>query len=121
MPAPERLGPLVPWAGDPQTRVTISSDCDLDHSCTPSDVVALVEQRSSIMPALFDMLYHEYCRARLDEMRSQLLLRPGPVTEADLQGDSIAEQQAFEAGRSPRAVAQGQRFPDAGIHFLEAR
>jgi hypothetical protein len=27
------------------------------------------------MPALFDFLYREYCRARLAEMRKQLLLR----------------------------------------------
>jgi hypothetical protein len=26
------------------------------------------------MSVLFDILYHEYCRARLAEMRSQLLL-----------------------------------------------
>jgi len=26
------------------------------------------------MPAIFDLLYHEYCRARLAEMRKQLLL-----------------------------------------------
>ena len=29
------------------------------------------------MPALFDFLYREYCRARLAEMRKQLLLWPG--------------------------------------------
>src|SRR6201999_2172177 len=96
------LGPDDGLGGRPQTAVTISPDCELDHSCTPSGVVAMVEQRSSIMPALFDMLYHEYCRARLDEMRSQLLLRPGPPTEGDLRGGSTAEPQAFEAGRSPR-------------------
>ena len=28
------------------------------------------------MPALFDCLYREYCRARLAEMRKQLLIRP---------------------------------------------
>ncbi len=27
------------------------------------------------MPAIFDLLYREYCRARLAEMRKQLLLR----------------------------------------------
>jgi hypothetical protein len=26
------------------------------------------------MPAIFDLIYREYCRARLDEMRKQLLL-----------------------------------------------
>ena len=28
------------------------------------------------MPVIFDLLYREYCRARLAEMREQLLLRP---------------------------------------------
>jgi hypothetical protein len=28
------------------------------------------------MPALFDILYREYCRARLAEMRKQLLISP---------------------------------------------
>jgi len=28
------------------------------------------------MPALFDLLYREYCRARLAEMRRQLLITP---------------------------------------------
>jgi hypothetical protein len=36
------------------------------------------------MPALFDLLYREYCRARLAEMRKQLLISPErhEVTEA---------------------------------------
>jgi hypothetical protein len=29
-----------------------------------------------IMPAIFDLLYREYCRARLTEMRKQLLISP---------------------------------------------
>ena len=29
------------------------------------------------MPLLFDFLYREYCRARLAEMRKELLLWPG--------------------------------------------
>jgi hypothetical protein len=28
----------------------------------------------SIMPTIFDLIYREYCRARLAEMRKQLLL-----------------------------------------------
>jgi hypothetical protein len=41
----------------------------------------MVKQRGSIMPALFDCLYREYCRARLAEMRKQLLIRhPGRGT-----------------------------------------
>jgi hypothetical protein len=36
------------------------------------------------MPALFDLLYREYCRARLAEMRKQLLISSErhEVTEA---------------------------------------
>jgi hypothetical protein len=37
----------------------------------------MIKQRSSIMPpGLFDLLYGEYCRARLAEMRKQLWLWP---------------------------------------------
>jgi hypothetical protein len=28
------------------------------------------------MPAIFDLIYREYCRARLAEMRKQLLISP---------------------------------------------
>jgi hypothetical protein len=28
------------------------------------------------MPAIFDLLYREYCRSRLAEMRKQLLIQP---------------------------------------------
>jgi hypothetical protein len=31
------------------------------------------------MVTIFDFLYREYCRARLAEMRKQLLLVPGPA------------------------------------------
>jgi len=34
----------------------------------------MIKRRGSIMPAIFDFLYREYCRARLAEMRKQLLL-----------------------------------------------
>jgi hypothetical protein len=35
-----------------------------------------IKQRGQIMSALFDILYREYCRARLAEMRKQLLISP---------------------------------------------
>jgi hypothetical protein len=45
------------------------------------------------MPTIFDFLYREYCRARLTEMRKQLLLvsgRPIPEVSCDVShlGDS---------------------------------
>jgi len=36
----------------------------------------MIKRRGSIMPAIFDFLYREYCRARLTEMRKQLLVSP---------------------------------------------
>jgi hypothetical protein len=39
------------------------------------------------MPALFDVLYREYCRARLAEMRQQLLVnREVPEANGDSAG-----------------------------------
>jgi hypothetical protein len=35
----------------------------------------MTKRRGSIMSAIFDLIYREYCRARLAEMRQQLLLR----------------------------------------------
>jgi len=35
----------------------------------------MIKRRGSIVPAIFDLLYREYCRARLAEMRKQLLIR----------------------------------------------
>ena len=34
----------------------------------------MIKRRGSIMPTIFDFLYREYCRARLAEMRKQLLI-----------------------------------------------
>ena len=36
--------------------------------------MVMIKRRGSIMPAIFDFLYREYCRARLAEMRKQLLI-----------------------------------------------
>ena len=38
--------------------------------------MAMGQTTGSIMPIIFDILYREYCRARLAEMRKQLLIRP---------------------------------------------
>jgi hypothetical protein len=43
---------------------------------------------SSIMPTIFDVLYREYCRARLTEMRKQLLLWPGTSKVAEVNRDA---------------------------------
>jgi hypothetical protein len=51
----------------------------------------MIKQRSSIMPALFDLLYREYCRARLVEMRSQLLLRSGTTASMNATSTSYLD------------------------------
>ena len=51
--------------------------------------------RGWIMPAIFDLLYREYCRARLAEMRKQLLISPErhEVPEAICDAkDAVGEQ-----------------------------
>lgn len=50
------------------------------------------------MPALFDFLYQEYCRARLAEMRKQLLLTGShEVSEANCDADH-ADHEADRPG-----------------------
>jgi hypothetical protein len=67
----------ITGAGESSTR------CDLIHilDAEVNDSFELMEQdqlkqRGWIMPAIFDLLYREYCRARLAEMRKQLLISP---------------------------------------------
>ena len=52
------------------------------------------------MPAIFDLLYREYCRARLAEMRKQLLIA-GDSPEA-LEADC----DAYDQGNVGRADTQ---------------
>ena len=48
-----------------------------------------IKRRGSIMPAILDLLYREYCRARLAEMRKQLLLRTGSDEAPDAIYDAM--------------------------------
>ena len=52
------------------------------------------------MPTIFDLLYREYCRARLAEMRRQLLI---PVTDEVLE----ARDGGDPAGCSDAGSARG--------------
>jgi hypothetical protein len=58
----------------------------------------MIKRRGSIMPTIFDLLYREYCRARLAEMRKQLLIRPesheGPEANCDASRPGCAADQA---------------------------
>ena len=48
----------------------------------------MIKRRGSIMPAILDLLYREFCRARLAEMRQQLLIsnasQPVPEENSDV-------------------------------------
>ncbi len=49
--------------------------------------MVIIKRRGSIMPTIFDFLYREYCRARLAEMRKQLLLVPAESHQVPANGD----------------------------------
>lgn len=52
------------------------------------------------MPTIFDVLYREFCRARLAEMRKQLLLRPNaPAKENRESGQPDDEADSRQALR----------------------
>src|SRR5260370_33854176 len=53
---------------------------------------------SSILPIIFDVLYREFCRARLAEMRKQLLLWPGTP---------VVPEENCEAGHPDDAADRG--------------
>ena len=78
--------------------------CDPLHIRRAEGVVAPCSFKTtegSILPAIFDFLYREYCRARLVEMRRQLFLiqtnspespeADGNVRSSDGLGDSQRE------------------------------
>ena len=51
------------------------------------------------MPAIFDLLYREYCRARLAEMRKQLLLVSGPtVAEVNCDLSHLGGSDSLDSG-----------------------
>ena len=55
----------------------------------------------SIVPAIFDFLYREYCRARLAEMRKELFLLPKKA-------ETIADVDCAERDSSSDDKAAGQ-------------
>ena len=75
--------------------------CDLVHILVPRKMIMCADLQFSsngqIMPALFDHLYREYCRARLAEMRKQLLISakrhevPEAICDARDQSDGLTE------------------------------
>ena len=79
---PEADSGMGQKAAPPNVAKTFWRPCDLVHlvyayGCRRRGVHGDDQTWNSIMPIIFDMLYREFCRARLTEMRKQLLLWPG--------------------------------------------
>ena len=51
------------------------------------------------MPIIFDVLYREFCRARLAEMRKQLLLWPGPPVDPEENCEAGHPDDAADRGK----------------------
>jgi hypothetical protein len=69
----------------------------------PIQASRMIKQRSSVMPTIFDLLYREYCRARLAEMRQQLLIQP--------ESHEVLESNCDDSG--PDCAAGGSRLDDS--------
>jgi len=52
------------------------------------------------MPTIFDLLYREYCRARLAEMRKQLLIQPESHEVSEANCDASRPECAADQGSS---------------------
>jgi hypothetical protein len=65
------------------------------------------------MPAIFDLLYREYCLARLAEMRKQLLLRPGSheIPEAKCDFGDLDRATDRDSGLGPLQHEAGHGRP----------
>lgn len=60
------------------------------------------------MPAIFDFLYGEYCRARLDEMRQQLLQVPDtavPEANCDVSDPNVSDSSLGDDGTAEQYEA----------------
>jgi hypothetical protein len=77
-------------------------------------VAKAIKRRGSIMPAIFDLLYREYCRARLAEMRKQLLLRTESHEAPEVIYNAVYPDGAGDQGsglsNSQHAADRGKRI-----------
>lgn len=65
------------------------------------------------MPIIFDELYREFCRARLAEMRKQLLLWPGTSIVPDEDCEAVHPDDAADTG----SQATGPPSMSVSRHF----
>src|SRR6267378_1425703 len=85
--------------------------CDLDLILHPErhDSVVMIKRRGSIMPTIFDFLYREYCRARLAEMRKQLLLVSAESHEVPEANCDVSHHESAGQRSGPSAGASWGR------------
>ena len=67
---------------------------------------AMINIWISIMPVLFDLLYREFIRARLAEMKKQLLLWPDSAVIPDEKCDAGHPDDAAESSRERNSHAE---------------
>lgn len=113
---------------------TTGAVCEWTHIEEPSDgatITAKIEVEKSdidtqtmgaIMPAIFDLLYREYCRACLSEMRKQLLIaaeRPEvPARVCNPRSDphlTSSWRSRLEIGHARSLLSQQLRRPTGGV------
>ena len=64
------------------------------------------------MPAIFDFLYREYCRARLAEMRKQLRLTSDPAaSEANYEISDLGSSDTVDRGLDEEGTATEHEAP----------
>jgi hypothetical protein len=63
------------------------------------------------MPIIFDVIYREFCRARLAEMRKQLMLRPG---------SPVVPEENCEAGHPDDAADMGKSLGSSQERYSHA-
>jgi hypothetical protein len=97
--------------------VLVEPGCDLHHllhakRCGKWDGVIII-RRGSIMPTIFDLLYREYCRARLAEMRKQLLLEvPEANCDVSRPGGSAGRDSGLGDDRTATQHEAGHGTPN---------
>jgi hypothetical protein len=76
----------------------------------------MIKRRGSIMPAIFDFLYREFCRARLAEMRKQLLIS---VESHEVSANCDVSHLGGSAGRIAILATMGQPHSTKLATFTE--
>ena len=75
------------------------------------DVDSVGRTRSSIVPNIFDVLYREFCRARLAEMRKQLQLWPSLFGFAEKNNEASYLDEVAHIGKGSECRPGAEKSP----------